>query len=309
MTKIEQKFQVAANSKIGDIYGKLNSVQKQTVSLFDTDRNGMLDAKEAKAFNSTVFAEKDDRIDCWLQLKSGKKTKTTVMKKDIDTTALNLEKIEVGTKNIGNKKVHYIQSKLNKIQAGSNKKMIEKRFAENSAGYDYESQDKKGNVKYSRTEYYGAKEHVILNKFGEVVESSEILENPGEHGGFAGHIVTKGDNKKYYDEHNKFVGSEEQLKNGRIAYKNAKGEVLYQTLEKNSAITYFDKEGKALYKVNYPLDDSYRECKVEIYNKEGNVVKTQRATDCNYFADSFQVLQGINKNPIDDGKLCIYKGF
>lgn len=100
MTKIQQKFHVANNSKISDIFGKLNFVQKQTVSLFDTDRNGILDANEAKAFNSTIFAEKNDRIDCWLQLKSGKKTKTTVMKKDIDTTVLDLEKKEIETKKL-----------------------------------------------------------------------------------------------------------------------------------------------------------------------------------------------------------------
>ena len=179
MTKIQQKFQVAANSKISDVFGKLNSVQKQTVSLFDTDRNGILDANEAKAFNSTVFAEKDDRIDCWLQLKSGKKTKTTVLKKDIDTTALNLEKKEVGTKNFGNKKVHYLQQQLYAQEAVSNKKVIEERFAKNSAGYDYKSKDKNGNVKYSREvlchneEDYrilSYEDYVILNSFGDIVE-------------------------------------------------------------------------------------------------------------------------------------------
>ena len=316
MTKIEQKFQVAANSKIGDIYGKLNSVQKQTVSLFDTDRNGILDSKEAKAFNSTVFAEKDDRIDCWLQLKSGKKTKTTVMKKDIDTTALNLEKKEVGTKNIGNKKVHYIQSKLNKIQADSNKKIVEKRFAENSKGYEFESDDKDGNVKYSRefsTEYMdyegpAVKEHVILNKFGEIVETSRAVTSNGENGTVIGHAVERKNSTKYYDVNNKLVGSEEKLKNGRYAYKNSKGEVMYQVKYENSGTSYFDKNGTKLYKVGSPNNDSQRMRKVEIYNKDGAVMKTKSVYDGNYWMNDFDYLNGINKNPIgENGDLNVYK--
>lgn len=310
MTKIEQKFHVAANSKISDIFGKLNSVQKQTVSLFDTDRNGILDAKEAKAFNLTIFSEKDDRIDCWLQLKSGKKTKTTVMKKDIDTTALNLEKIEVGTKNIDNKKVHYIQSKLNKIQAGSNKKIVEKRFTENSDGYEYESQDKDGNVKYSRDVWCNngtkkRKEYVILNNFGEVIEKSEA-----EYCTFNGHIVARGNNKKYYDDNNKLIASEEELKNGRIAYKNAKGEVLYQAISDVASTVYFDKNGTKLYEVTIiPADGLSR---VEIYNNKGNIVKTVKDFDYDpsqlYLDYSLDKFKEINKNPIDKGgKLCVFK--
>ena len=47
---INDQFFIEFNNKIGDIYGKLNSVQKQTVSLFDTDRNGMLDARGAYCY-------------------------------------------------------------------------------------------------------------------------------------------------------------------------------------------------------------------------------------------------------------------
>ena len=280
MTKIQQKFQVAANSKISDVFGKLNSVQKQTVSLFDTDRNGILDANEAKAFNSTVFAEKDDRIDCWLQLKSGKKTKASVKKAD------------------------------------SNKKTIEKRFAENSKGYEYESQDSKGNVKYSREvstehmDYEGpaVKEHVILNKFGEIVETSRAVDSNGENSTLIGRAVERENSTKYYDVNNKLVGSEEKLKNGRYAYKNSKGEVMYQIKYENSGTSYFDKNGTKLYKVGSLNNDSQRMCKVEIYNKNGAVVKTQSVYDGNYWMNDFDYLNGINENPIDkNGDLNIYK--
>ena len=58
MPKIEKKFIVQADSKLSDIYSKLNSVQKQVVCLFDTDRNGVLDKNEARAFNASVFSKK-----------------------------------------------------------------------------------------------------------------------------------------------------------------------------------------------------------------------------------------------------------
>ena len=316
MTKIEQKFHVAANSKISDIFGKLNSVQKQTVSLFDTDRNGILDAKEAKAFNLTIFSEKDDRIDCWLQLKSGKKTKASVKKADIDTTVLKLGTNEVATKHIGNKTVHYKESQLKGEKADSNKKTIEKRFAENSKGYEYESQDSKGNVKYSREvstehmDYEGpaVKEHVILNKFGEIVETSRAVDSNGENSTLIGRAVERENSTKYYDVNNKLVGSEEKLKNGRYAYKNSKGEVMYQVKYENSGTSYFDKNGTKLYKVGSLNNDSQRMCKVEIYNKNGAVVKTQSVYDGNYWMNDFDYLNGINENPIDkNGDLNIYK--
>lgn len=316
MTKIQQKFQVAANSKISDIFGKLNSVQKQTVSLFDIDRNGILDTKEAKAFNSTVFAEKDDRIDCWLQLKSGKKTKASVKKDDIDTTVLKLGTNEVTTKRVGNKIVHYKEAQLKGEKADSNNKTIEKRFAENSKGYEYESQDREGNVKYSKEvstehmDYEGpdVKEHVILNKFGEVVETSRAVGSNGENGTIIGHAVERENSTKYYDVNNKLVGSEEKLKNGRYSYKNAKGEVMYQTKEEGNGTIYYDKNGAKLYKVGFPNNDSERMCKVEIYNKNGIVVKTQSACDGDYWMNDFDYLNGINENPIDCwGDLNVYK--
>ena len=316
MTKIQQKFQVVVNSKISDVFGKLNSVQKQTVSLFDTDRNGILDAKEAKAFNSTVFAEKNDRIDCWLQLKSGKKTKASVKKADIDTTVLKLGINEVATKRVGNKRVHYKEAQLKGEKADSNKKIIEKRFAENSKGYEYESQDRAGNVKYSRevsTEYMDyegpdVKEHVILNKFGEVVETSKAVDSNGENGAIIGHAVERENSTKYYDVNNKLVGSEEKLKNGRYSYKNAKGEVMYQTKGEDKGTIYYDKNGAKLYKIGFPNNDSERMCKVEIYNKDGAVIKTKSAYDGNYWMNDFDYLNGINKNPIDCwGHLNVYK--
>ena len=80
MPKIEQKFNVQPNSQIKEIYEQLNSVQKQTVFLFDKDKDGILDLYEAEAFNQTIFSEKKGSIDCW----SSKGTKKTVSKKNID---------------------------------------------------------------------------------------------------------------------------------------------------------------------------------------------------------------------------------
>ena len=49
-------------------------------------------------------------------------------------------------------------------------------------------------------------------------------------------------------------------------------------------------------------------CKVEIYNKDGAVIKTKSAYDGNYWMNDFDYLNGINKNPIDCwGHLNVYK--
>ena len=78
---VEKKFVVQANTQIKDVFTKLNSVQKQTIKLFDFDGNGVLNAAEAKFFNKTVFSEKKDSIDCYNNTaKDGKQHKVTVPK-------------------------------------------------------------------------------------------------------------------------------------------------------------------------------------------------------------------------------------
>ena len=152
------------------------------------------------------------------------------------------------------------------------------------------------------------KEHVILNKFGEIVETSIAVTSNGENGSVIGYAVKKKNSTKYYDVNNKLVGSEEKLKNGRYAYKNSKGEVMYQVKDENSGTIYFDKNGTKLYKVGSPNNDSQRMCKVEIYNKDGAVVKTKSVYDGNYWMNDFDYLNGINKNPIGDNEeLNVYK--
>lgn len=313
MTKIEQKFQVAANSKIGDIFGKLNSVQKQTVSLFDTDRNGMLDAKEAKAFNSTVFAEKEDRIDCWLQLKSGKKTKTTVMKKDIDTTVLDLEKKEIETKKIGNKKVHYVQDTLAPRNSESYNEIIKNKIAESYPDLKLVKTYKNGNQKYAREVYCKnsqnyhemiCENYVILNSFGDIVEQSEVT-TYGESDYFGGRTVTKdGKTTEYYDEKNKKYG--EIVKTGnKEQYKNENGKLLYSTVtEDEYKYVYYDANNAPMYKIQYLTSEPYAIC--TYLDKNGNPKKEVRAfvpaQACSFAEDMFKVPA---KNPVQNGTLVL----
>ena len=313
MTKIEQKFQVAANSKIGDIFGKLNSVQKQTVSLFDTDRNGMLDAKEAKAFNSTIFAEKEDRIDCWLQLKSGKKTKTTVMKKDIDTTVLDLEKKDIGTKKIGNKKVHYVQDTLAPRNSESYNEIIKNKIAESYPDLKLVKTYKNGNQKYAREVYcknsqnYNemiCENYVILNSFGDIVEQSEVT-TYGESDYFGGRTLTKdGKTTEYYDEKNKKYG--EIVKTGnKEQYKNENGKLLYSKVtEDEHNYVYYDANNEPMYKIQYLTSEPYAIC--TYLDKNGNPKKEVRAfvpaQACSFAEDMFKVPA---KNPVQNGTLVL----
>ena len=313
MTKIEQKFQVAANSKIGDIFGKLNSVQKQTVSLFDTDRNGMLDAKEAKAFNSTVFAEKEDRIDCWLQFKSGKKTKTTVMKKDIDTTVLDLEKKEIGTKKIGNKKVHYVQDTLAPRNSESYNEIIKNKIAESYPDLKLVKTYKNGNQKYAREVYctnnpngdgMTCENYVILNSFGDIVEQSEVT-TYGESDYFGGRTVTKdGKTTEYYDVKNKKYG--EIVKTGKKEqYKNGNGKLLYSIVtEDEHKYVYYDANNEPMYKIQYLTSEPYAIC--TYLDKNGNPKNKVRAfvpaEACSFTEDMFKVPA---KNPVENGTLVL----
>ena len=84
MTKIEQKVKVAANSNIGEIYGKLNSVQKQTIKLFDFNKDGKLDAKEADLFNKTIFSDKGHTIECYSTWEDGTRHNATINKNAAD---------------------------------------------------------------------------------------------------------------------------------------------------------------------------------------------------------------------------------
>ena len=313
MTKIQQKFYVANNSKISDIFGKLNSVQKQTVSMFDTDRNGILDAKEAKAFNSTVFAEKDDRIDCWLQLKSGKKTKTTVKKEDIDTTVFDIATKEVGTKKVGNKKVHYLQEQLYAQEAVSNKKVIEERFTENTAGYNYKSKDKNGNVKYTREVYctnsqnndgMTCENYVILNSFGNIIEQSEVT-TYGESNYFGGRTVNKdGKTTEYYNEKNKKYG--EIVKTGnKEQYKNGNGKLLYSKVtEDEHNYVYYDANNTPMYKIRYLVSEPYAIC--TYLDKNGNPKKEVRAfVSAEAYSFPEDMFKVPAKNPVQDGQLIL----
>lgn len=317
MARVEKKYVVQADSKISDIYSKLNSVQKQTVSLFDKDRNGVLDKNEAKAFNNTVFSDKGDSVDCWIQLSSGKKQKVSVKKDAIDTSALSLSLKETAKKKVGNKIYHYQEERLSRENCESTKEALKEKFRKNSQGYEYDSQDKNGNVKYTRN--YGddikkpdgsiAADYIILDKFGEVVEMSDVVIRGSENVPvyYYGRIVQKGNAETYYDSKDKIVGSSEILSNGRALYKDAKGKALFQIKENANNSEYYDTDGHLLYTVSANDIGFGGTVKVEIYNKEGIVVKRETVTDGYYGESPFALVRGINKNPIgSDGGLDLY---
>ena len=313
MTKIEKKFVVKADSKISEIYSKLNSVQKQTISLFDTDRNGILDKNEAKAFNSTVFSDKGDSIDCWVQLNSGKKQKLSVMKNNIDTTALSFTLKETSKKKVGNKIYHYKEEQIIAHNAKSTKKTLEDRFKKNSTGYKFDSEDKDGNIKYIGVE---KGDYVVLDKFGEIIEESVPFYSGDSDDNYCGRIVDKNNKREYYDWKDNMIGSFEVLSNDRVLYKDANGKALYQKKGCYPEMeTYYDKSGKLLYTVEYSISTSDGlggNCKVKFYNKEGTVIKTESGSFARYGDTPLDEINEINENPLPlDGLnyLEIYKRY
>ena len=316
MTKVEQKFVVQAGSKISDIYSKLNSVQKQTIVLFDTDRNGVLDRFEARAFNKTVFSDKGDTIDCWLQLSSGKKQKISVNKDDFDTKTLELWRVESRKQIMKNGKKTNVFAKYDKLQEDSGCSLSEK-FENNVpryGGYKLVSTDKNGNKKYIQkgtaelSDGSGKKiayeNYVILDVSGNIIEESEA-DLVGESERFDGRIITKGDRTEYYDIDNKKYG-ETQVNGIRTQYKDKNGQLLYSRVEHDEKYyTYYDENNKPLYDIKYRYGEPYAD--VTYLDKNGKPLKTEQAfVSAEPFHDNTELFTKLKTNPIENGYLHLH---
>lgn len=261
MTKVEKKYIVQTDSKISDIYSKLNSIQKQTVSLFDIDRNGVLDRDEAKTFNSTIFSDKGDTVDCWIQLSSGKKQKLSVAKNEFDNTTINME-LQTSRKQIlkNGKKMNLI-SKYETLSKFEGNSSLSEKIAENSRGWKLVSTDKNGNKKYvseKRTaplpdgsnKEIAYEDYVILDVSGNVIEESQA-DLIGEGGYFDGRTVTKRGCTEYYDMSNEKYG-ETQVNGNKTQYNDKNGQLLYSRVEHDEGYyTYYDENDKPLYEIKY----------------------------------------------------------
>ena len=299
-----------ADSKISDIYSKLNSVQKQAISLFDKNRDGHLDKNEARVFNSTVFSDKGNSIDCWVQLNSGKKQKLSVMKNNIDTTAISFTLKETSKKKVGNKIYHYKEEQLTAHNTKSTQKVLEEKFKKNSEGYNYDSQDKNGNIKYTGADN---REYIILDKFGELIEYSRAIHSSRDaDDNYCGRVVVDDNECKYYDYNDNLIGTCKELANQRTLYKDAKGKTLYQKSGNYPDMEmYYDKTGRLLYSVEYSIttsDGLGGKCKVKFYNKEGTVIKTEKGSFAKYGDTLLGEIHEINEKPLDlINQLRIYK--
>lgn len=244
MSVVEAKFHVENNSKIKDIYSKLNSVQKKAIVLFDTDRNGTMDAKECKAFNSSIFSEQaNGDLDIYLQLSSGKKQKTTVKQNEFDNTILSLERVQsekIEQKNGKNIKVKTVSDSLNKSRTLS----ISQKIYDITNGCIKVSEDANGNSRYeyksqcmnSQNKVIYVTDYRILDKTGNLIEAEHncfIHSNEGDYNVSCGKILYKDNKTYYYDRNNNLNGIIEQQKDKKLKYSDAKGNVLYYTQNKS----------------------------------------------------------------------------
>ncbi len=92
-----------------------------------------------------------------------------------------------------------------------------------------------------------------------------------------GHYVVSGNVKKYYDENNRLTGSVER-KNGKVYYKNSKGNVLYSVYSNEYKDLYYDNKNILRYEIER---DPYSDYKVTIYeySEQGKLI--------NRFDDSY----------------------
>ena len=316
MARVEKKYVVQADSKISDIYSKLNSVQKQTISLFDTDRNGILNENEAKAFNNTVFSDKGDSIDCWIQLKSGKKQKVSVNKDEFDTKTLELWKTSSRKQIVKNGKKMNLLIKSEELYESSGCSLSEK-FENNVpryGGYKLVSTDKNGNKKYIQkgtaelSDGSGKKiayeNYVILDVSGNIIEESEA-DLVGESERFDGRIVTKGDRTEYYDIDNKKYGAT-QVNGIRTQYKDKNGQLLYSRVEHDEGYyAYYDENNKPLYEIKYRYGEPYAD--VTYLDKNGKPLKTEQAfVSAEPFHDNTELFKKLKTNPIENGYLHLH---
>ena len=316
MTKIEKKYVVQADSKISDVYSKLNTVQKQTISLFDSDRNGILDKNEAKAFNATVFSEKDDKIDCWLQLCGGKQTKISINKNEFDNTTLSLG-WNTSKKQIvkDGKKVNLTHTQAT-LEKDNYSESLSEKFIENSRGYKLVSTDKNGNKKYaekgtapdmSGNGDIAYENYVILDVSGNIIEESQV-DCVGESEYFAGRIVSKrGGKTEYYGVGNEKYG-ETQKDGNKTQYKDKNGQLLYSEVEHDDGhYTYYDENNKPLYEIKYMYDSPY--VNVTYLDKNGKAIKEKDAfVPAQPFHNNYELFNKLEKDPIDeDGYFGLYK--
>ena len=281
MTKVEPKLHVQENSQIKDIYSKLNSVQKKAIVLFDTDRNGIMDSKEAKAFNSSIFSEQaNGDLDVYLQLSSGKKQKTTVRQNEFDNTVLSLEQVKnekVENRNGKNVRVIMTSDALQKKSASSRNQNI--RYALMDYGREWKkgATDKNGNTKYT-TSYtaedgsYKVNDYKILDITGNILEEQETLQQAWEDGCWVyGKRVLKDGKESYYDTKGSLVGTIEHDKNGLVKYSDRNGNCLYYT----DGANYYDKNKKLKYTIEMADDPLNYPSKAIVYDDNGNVKSTK----------------------------------
>ena len=238
MSGVEPKFLVENNSQIKDIYSKLNSVQKKAIVLFDTDRNGTMDAKECKAFNSSIFSEQaNGDMDIYLQLSSGKKQKTTVKQNEFDNTVLSLERVQnerVEQRN--GQKVRVIQPSdaLHK----SNAQSISQKIKNTTNGLTKVSEDKNGNSRYesklqcenNQGKIIYVTNYQIIDKTGNIIESENncfMHGNEGDYEVYCGKIINKENKSYYYNRDNLLNGIIEKQNDGKLKYSDANGNVRY----------------------------------------------------------------------------------
>lgn len=74
MTALPRVYHAKAGMSVYDMQQNGNALQKKYAHIFDSDGNGVFDAKEAKLFNSSsITKEQNDELTIWTNFTSGKK--------------------------------------------------------------------------------------------------------------------------------------------------------------------------------------------------------------------------------------------
>lgn len=301
------------NMFIVDAYSKLNKHEQKAIQLFDADRNGILDARETKGFNSCDFAE-DSSGNLVVDYKSadGNKVQIKVSKNEMDTAVLAeiVDPANINTNSLQPK----IQTTLGIYKGESISEKINLVLDEFSAeqGLDYtwskNDIDKNGSIKYigkavmslldlAEGQNPNIEDYVIFDRTGNVIERKVTLMGAWDNGAYTtGSCVASIDKVAFYssDDASKssLIGTIISQDDGKHKYVDADGNCLYYKKYKEVGAGskhihewheyYYDKNGSLKYIVKHDFKDTYAFehgfVKIEEY-KNGKSIGQRDGTD------------------------------
>jgi len=306
----ETKITIASGMTIQDVYAKGSSMQKRIACVFDSDRNGVYNEKEAKLFNSTsaVFDKYGD-IEFYTNFsKSGKKQIAKFSEDELNTKVFELSRYYSTRFERENNKAYRIHEINDFVDIKD--KTLPKSVPPFSK---LVSIDNNGNKKYETVKHINThnrqkayKEFVIVDLYGKPLVCKKVL-TAGKEERYDGYFIQKDKITEYYDSKNNKTGSIEEQKR-EYTYKDSLGKIIFSKKTNNDeSVFILDKYGLIAYSIisekstdgkEYFIvikyDDEGKECSRKVCKKTSSVKMSEHnifkiKTPQEYIHKTFQI--------------------